>query len=218
MPRDAIKSKSVRALVVDDHPLVRDGLRARLSDERTFAVVGECGTGSDAIVEAERLRPDVVFLDLNLPDMAGTDVCAAIVERSPDVAVIVISAFADEDAVRAAFNAGARAFIVKDAEDLNLTNVVEQVLAGEIVIDPRAAASLLVTLKPGGTPPVKLSNQELRILQLAAEGFTNREIGLRLYLSPHTVKEYLSNAMRKLNSKSRIAAVMEARRQGHIKF
>lgn len=200
-------------LVVEDHRIVREGLRSRLEAE-DFSIVAEVENGAKAIEAAIKHRPDIVLLDLNLPDRPGAEVCAEILASVPETAVVVLSAYGDEASVRSAVDAGARAYLLKDAEELDLPATLRRVLAGESVLDPRAAAALLGARRQPEVP--KLSDQELNVLRLAAEGFTNPEIGARLYLSRHTVKEYLSNAMRKLDVGGRVEAVMKASQLGLI--
>ena len=211
------KDKPIRVFLVDPHPIFREGVRSRLSDPE-FAIVGEAGSGGEAIAAALRARPEVVLLDLVLPDLPGSDVCTAILERLPDAAVIVLSALTDSDSVRGAFDAGARAFLVKDATDLDLPDAIRRALRGESIIHPRAAFSLLGGLGRRSPESPMLSQQEIKVLQLVAQGLTNREIGARLYLSRHTVKEYLGHAMRKLDASSRVAAVLEAHGRGLIEL
>jgi DNA-binding NarL/FixJ family response regulator len=205
---------SVRVLLIDSHPVVRVGLRTLLPVDE-FTVVAQAHDGAEAIDAAERQQPDVVLLEADLPDRPGPAVCAAILERAPRAAVIVFSANRDDDSTRAAVEAGARGYLLKDAESLDLAEVIRRVLEGENVFDQRVAGALV----PSGTPSAgapKLSERELNVLRLAAEGLTNSEIGARLYLSRHTVKEYLSHAMRKLNVTNRVEAVLRASRLGLI--
>jgi DNA-binding NarL/FixJ family response regulator len=201
---------NARVLVVDDHRVVREGLKAGLQDE-DLHVVGDVATGAAAISAATRLRPDVVILDARLPDIPGPLVCASILERVPTAAVAFLSAYVDAELVAAAIDAGASAYLLKDAEELELADTVRRLARGERFLDARAGAVLLARRR--GDEP-RLTRSEISILRLAAEGCTNREIGAQLYLSPHTVKEYLSNAMRKLDVDSRVAAAVEADRRG----
>jgi two-component system, NarL family, response regulator DevR len=187
---------TVRVLVADGYPVVRAGIRQFLRAQ-DVAVVGEAATGAEAISEAARLHPDVVVLDATLADAC----------RQIGAAVVVLSASIAPDLVAAAAEAGAAAYLVKDLEGPELLDAVRRVAGGETLVDPRAGAAVFQAR-------ASLSSQELRVLALAAEGFTNREIGSRLYLSRHTVKEYLSNAMRKLGVDSRVSAVVEAGRRG----
>lgn len=207
--------RSIRVLVVDDHRVVRDGLRFRL-ERGGFSIVGEASTGAEAVAKAAKYKPDVVLLDLGLPDRPGAAVCAEILAAVPSTVVVVLSAHADDRSVGAALDAGASSYLLKDAEDVDLAAALIRAVRGESVLDPRAAALLLRRMGTRGEGRPELSEQERRILQLAAEGLTNREIGARLYLSRHTVKEYLSNAMRKLDVGSRVEAALEATRLGLI--
>jgi len=200
-------------VVVEDHRLVREGLRSALEAE-DFTIVAEVENGAKAIAAATEHRPDIVLLDLKLPDRSGADVCRELMGTLPETAVVVLSAYGDEESVRSAVDAGARAYLLKDAEELDLAGALRRVLGGESVIDPRAASALLDSRRQPDVP--KLSEQELNVLRLAAEGFTNPEIGARLSLSRHTVKEYLSNAMRKLEVASRVEAALKASALGLI--
>ena len=186
---------TVRVLVADGYPVVRAGLRQFL-DAPDVAVVGEAATGAEAVSAAARLRPDVVVLDAAL-----ADACREI------PAAVVLATSVAPDLVAAAAQAGAAAYLVKDLEGPELLDAVRRVAAGERLVDPRAGAAMFEAR-------AALSSQEVRVLTLAAEGCTNREIGSRLHLSRHTVKEYLSNAMRKLGVDSRVSAVVEAGRRG----
>jgi len=209
-PRDDSQRVSVSVLVACGDRISRAGIRHELDGEGV--IVDEATNGSEALAALERARPDVVVLDLTLPDRSGTEVCAAILEQQPEAAVIVLAADAARESIRAVMGAGARAFLLKDGDEIDLRDTVRRVLAGESVIDPRATAAL-VAARTLPEPP-KLSEQELNVLRLVAEGCTNPEIGTRLYLSRHTVKEYLSHAMRKLDAANRMEAVVRASQYG----
>jgi two-component system, NarL family, response regulator DevR len=209
-----VRRGRTRVLVVDDHRIVRDWVRATLPEDE-FVVTGEAATANDGIRAAERQRPDVVVLDLGLPDRSGTTVCAAVRDALPDTSIVILSSYGDDASVHAAISAGADAYLLKDAEDLDLVDTVRKVRAGESVIDPRAAASLFRDIRsPKWDDEPRLTEQEVNIVQLVAQGLTNPEIGARLFLSRHTVKEYLSRAMRKLGVSTRVEAVLEATRRG----
>jgi DNA-binding NarL/FixJ family response regulator len=200
---------AIRVLVVDGYPVVRAGIRQALR-ARDVVVVGEAGTGAAAVSEAAQLRPDVVVLDATLPDTSGPPVCEQIMARLPTAAVVFLSSSVEPELVTASADAGACAYLLKDLEPSHLLDAVRRVAAGERLVDPRAGAAAF-RARASNT---LLSSQELRVLRLAARGFTNREIGSRLFLSRHTVKEYLSNAMRKLGVDSRVEAVVEANKRG----
>jgi DNA-binding NarL/FixJ family response regulator len=203
---------STRVLLVEPNRIVREGIRAQLA--RNGAEIAEAGTGAEAIAAAGERRPAVVVLDSRLPDASAAEICEALTELLPSTPIIVLSELGDESSVAAAVDAGARAYLLKDADDLDLAAAVERVLAGESVIDPRAAAALIDSRRGAGDPT--LSRQELKVLRLVAEGLTNPEIGTRLFLSRHTVKEYLSHVMRKLEVGNRIEAVRRATELGLI--
>lgn len=199
-------------LVVEPSKIARQGIRAELVANGA-TVVAEAATGEDAITAAARHRPDVVLVGYELPDRSCTNVCAAILAEHGSAAIIVLSRSNSEASVRAALDAGARAFLLEDSADLDLSRTIDRVLAGERVVDPAAAAAILDST-PGDQP--RLTTQELNVLRLVAEGLTNPEIGERLYLSRHTVKEYVSHAMHKLEATNRIEAVRKAVELGLI--
>jgi DNA-binding NarL/FixJ family response regulator len=200
-------------LVVAPSKLVRQGIRSALAAHDTTRVVAEVTSGADAIAAAVRHRPQIVLLDADLPDRSCVDVCAAILGDHADAAVVVLARTNHEASVRAALDAGARAYLLKDSDELDLPRTIERVLAGEKVVDPAAAAAILEA-RPDDQP--RLTTQELNVLRLVAEGLTNPEIGQRLYLSRHTVKEYVSHAMRKLEATNRVEAVRKAGALGLI--
>jgi len=201
-----------RVLIVQGQRLVRQGIRAELSANGALDV-SEAASGAEALAAAAAHRPDVVLLSFELPDRPGPEICAVLLDRQPGLAVIVLSGHRDGASVRAALDAGARGYLLEDVEDLDLARAIERALGGEKVIDPRMAAALADS-RHDGQP--KLSGQELKVLRLVAEGLTNPEIGARLYLSRHTVKEYVSHAMRKLEATNRIEAVRRAAALGLI--
>jgi two-component system, NarL family, response regulator DesR len=204
---------SARVLLVEPNRIVRAGIRAELS-RNGAEIVAEAASGDEAIAAAAKHAIDVVLLDLQLPDASATEICEALTARLPGTPVIVLAERGRETDVRAAVDCGARAYVMKDADDLDLGAVIERVLAGESVIDPRAAAALIDSRRTASE--AKLTGQELKVLRFVAEGLTNPEIGRRMFLSRHTVKEYLSHAMRKLEVSNRIEAVRKATELGLI--
>jgi DNA-binding NarL/FixJ family response regulator len=209
---------STTVMIVDDHEVAREGLRALLA-KVAVEIVGEASSGLEAVKKVKECRPDVVLLDFNLPDMDGADACSRILEQSPGTAVVILSAFGDDGLVRAAVDAGARGYLLKDAGGLDLSDLIARAIAGERVIDPRAAAALMRTMGPEAAGRrVNLTPQEMRILELVGEGLSNPDIGAHMHLSKHTVKEYLGNAMQKLGVTSRVEAVLKADRLGLVKL
>ena len=197
-------------MLVEPNRIVRQGLRVELS--RSGAeIVAEPATGAEAIAAAGEHGPDIVVLDLNLPDGSATEVCATLAREDPARPVIVLADPGDEAAVGAVVECGARAYLLKDAEDFDLADVISRVLAGESVIDPRAAAVLIDSRR--SAEDAKLTAQELKVVRLAAEGLTNPEIGERLFVSRRTVETHVSHAFRKLGLSSRTQLAAEAARR-----
>lgn len=211
----------VRVLVVDDHPLVRQGTRDILERDPGIAVVGEAATGEEALALAEVLRPDVVMMDLGLPGMSGLEATRAIRQSHPEIKVLVLTIHDEEEYVLELLDAGAAGYLLKDVRDAELTAAVVTVAAGEAVLHPMATAVVLARLRSRGTaaPDVPcLSGRETAILQLVAEGLENRQIGERLLLSPRTVEVHLRNAFRKLGAHSRTEAAVVAIRLGIVRM
>jgi DNA-binding NarL/FixJ family response regulator len=199
-----------RVMLVDRHPVVHHGVRATLPSEE-FAIVAEALTGSTALRAVDTAQPDVVLVDPDLPDFNDAEICRALHERSPESAIVVFSSNRSNEVVRQATEAGAQGYVLKDAERLDLPGVLRRIASGDSVFDGGVAGALV---QGGDTARPLLSGRELAVLRLASEGLTNSQIGAQLYLSRHTVKEYLSHAMKKLEAKNRTEAVREATRRG----
>jgi two-component system response regulator DevR len=213
------KPKTVRLLLVDDHEIVRVGLRTVLSQQGSVLVVGESGTVAGAVQKTEQLKPDVVLMDVRLPDGSGVDACRDILASFPTTRVIVLTSYADDDSVLAAVLAGAHGYVLKAIDSASLIRAVRAVYEGRSILDPAVTDRALRWLRglAAGTdmPGVeKLSAQEERVLALIAEGKTNKEIATTLALSDKTVKNYLSNIFQKLHitRRAQAAAVFAKRR------
>ncbi len=205
----------IRVLLVDDHPVVREGLRALLRNEGDLDVVGEADSCSSALPEVLRAHPDVVILDIKLADGDGIEVCRQIKEADACIRVILLSAFWDDALLLRAVQAGADGYLLKQAERLDLQQSIRTAAQGESILDPALVGAMVARFRGGAAQQEQpLTEREVRLLQLVAEGLTNREIGERLYLSPYTVKEYLSALMTKLGAKKRAEAVNLAARRG----
>ncbi|BBG02909.1 MULTISPECIES: response regulator [Pseudonocardia] len=207
---------SIDVLVVDDHPMFRLGVRTRLSAEPDIVVVGEAETGARALELVERTAPDVVLVDLNLPDTDGVELIRALGVVAPRAAPLVLTMLS-ADAVTAAVRAGARGYLLKDAEPGRIVAAVRAVAAGDSVFGPQTAARLLGSLDrtgPDRTAFPGLTERELEILGLLAEGLDNSTIGRRMGLRPKTVRNYVSNVIGKLQAADRAEAVLRARRAG----
>jgi DNA-binding NarL/FixJ family response regulator len=206
----------IRLLVVDDHPVVRDGLTGMFDPEPGFEVVGEAGDGAQAVRMADALRPDVILMDLRMP---GTDGLAAIVElarRGIPARVLVLTTYDTDADVLPAIEAGATGYLLKDAPPAELVRGVRSAARGEAVLAPSVAARLISRVRSPAPPPVvaPLSARELEVLELVAAGSTNREAAARLLLSEATVKSHLVNIYDKLGVGDRAAAVAEGFNRG----
>jgi DNA-binding NarL/FixJ family response regulator len=208
----------IRLMLVDDHEVVRLGLRALFSQTGRVEVVAEAGTVADAIERAAKHRPDLVLMDLRLPDGTGLDACRDILSANPGTRVLFLTSHSDEEAVTSTILAGAAGYLLKEIGSKALINAIETVYGGESILDPKVTRSVLNRMSLLATGVVarrandeKLSPQERRILGLVVEGKTNKEIAKALALSDKTVKNYLSNAFQKLNvrRRSQAAALFE---------
>ena len=200
------ESNSIRLLIVDDHTVVRLGLHTLLSRHNGIEVVGEAGTSAAAVEQTSRLKPDVVLMDVRLPDGNGFEACRQIRKVQPDTRVLFLTSFADEEIVLESIDAGGDGYLLKEIDEENLVQAIRNVAAGKSILDPAVTRRVLERVKNTdthlGTPSTNrlgsISPQERRVLALVAEGKTNKEIGLALGLSDKTVKNYLSNIMEKL--------------------
>jgi DNA-binding NarL/FixJ family response regulator len=208
----------IRLMLVDDHEVVRLGLRALFSQTGRVEVVAEAGTVADAIERAAKHRPDLVLMDLRLPDGTGLDACRDILSANPGTRVLFLTSHSDEEAVTSTILAGAAGYLLKEIGSKALINAIETVYGGESILDPKVTRAVLNRMSLLATGVVarrandeKLSPQERRILGLVVEGKTNKEIAKALALSDKTVKNYLSNAFQKLNvrRRSQAAALFE---------
>jgi DNA-binding NarL/FixJ family response regulator len=205
-------------MLVDDHELVRQGLRSYLEKRPQMAIVAEAGTVRQALVRAARERPDVVVMDVQLPDGNGIEACRAIRSDLPDTKLIMLTGFADEEAVMSSIMAGASAYLLKTTSGEEIANAIDRVAAGESLLDPGVTRRLLDRVREmASTGPKdgepKLTENENKILERIAEGKTNREIAAEIYLSDKTVKKYVSNILDKLELRRRSeAAAYVARR------
>jgi two-component system response regulator DevR len=211
----------IRLLIIDDHEMVREGLKAMLVAEPDFAIVGDAANAEQALEMIERLSPDVALLDIRLPGVSGIDLCRTVASQYPQTAVLILTTFTDENLVAQCIQAGARGFIVKDIERFDLKRSIRAVARGEAVIDPKAAVVVLAQLRRAPqvnqeSSPEPLSTQQIVILRLIAQGLSSREIATRLYLSENTVKGYVQEILHRLGVKNRTEAVMVAVKQGWL--
>jgi two-component system response regulator DevR len=210
-----------RILIVDDHEVVREGLRALLNRKEGLAVVGDAGSVEQAVTEAARTKPDVIIMDVRLPDGSGIEACREIRQAHPETRVIMLTSYADEDAVFASILAGAAGYLLKQTRGNALADAISSVMRGESLLDPAVTQKVLERVRTSGQrgeddPLSALTDQEHKILALIAEGKTNKEIADEVFLSDKTVKNYVSNILSKLNLRRRSeAAAFIARREPH---
>ena len=198
-----------RILICDDHEIVREGLRGLLGRQADMTVVGEAGTVAEAVDAAARHKPDVVIMDIRLPDGSGVEACRAIREARPETKVIMLTSYADDDAVFASIIAGASGYLLKQTRGQAVVDAITAVAAGRSLLDPDVTGKVLerVRASRGEDPAIaSLTDQERKVLAGLAEGKTNREIGETLFLSEKTVKNYVSRILDKLGLSRRAEA------------
>jgi DNA-binding NarL/FixJ family response regulator len=204
------RTKTIRVLLVDDHEIVRVGLRSVLSQNPGIVVAGEATSVADAVLLAGKLKPDVILLDIRLPDGSGVDACRDILAAHPEIHVLFLTSYADDDSVLAAVMAGAQGYVLKAIDSHSLIRAIHGVLEGQSILDPAVTDRALRWLRGfatgQGLPSEKLSVQEDRVLALVAEGKTNKEIASALDLSDKTVKNYLASVFQKLRITRRTQA------------
>ncbi|WP_328471365.1 response regulator transcription factor [Actinoplanes sp. NBC_00393] len=206
---------TLRLVVVDDHPVVRDGLRGMLGTQPDFEVVGEAATGAEALTVVEAVRPDVVLTDLRMPEPSGGTLIRLLLERVPAVRVLVLTTHDTDSDVLPAVEAGAIGYLLKDAPREELFRAVRAAARGETVLSPSVATLLLSRVRPQQPlTQARLSQREREVLALVAEGRTNRETAAALFISEATVKTHLLHIYEKLEVPDRAAAVSAAHRRG----
>jgi len=209
---------STRVMLVDDHEVVRTGLRSLLSSQDDMEVVAEAGTAQEAVLRARSYHPDVVVLDIRLPDRSGVEVCRDIRQEHPQMAVLMLTSFSDDQALFDSIMAGAAGYVLKQIRGTELVDGIRRVARGESLLDPSVTARVLDRLRHpttrGDARLARLSPTEVRIIEMIAEGLTNRAIGERIGLAEKTVKNYVSSILAKMhmNRRSEAAAYLAEHR------
>jgi DNA-binding NarL/FixJ family response regulator len=215
MDEEVQACKQIAVFLLDDHEIVRMGVRELLETEPDIKVVGEAGTAASALARIPALRPDVAVLDVRLPDGDGVTVCRQIRSTMPDLACLMLTSYADDQALFDAVLAGAAGYVLKQIRGSDLVGAVRTVASGQSLLDPAAAAALMARLR-GQTsrtdPLAGLTGQERKILELIGDGLTNRQIGERMFLAEKTVKNYISGLFAKLGMERRAQAAAYATR------
>ena len=210
-----MKPARITILLVDDHEVVRQGLRSLLSLEKDFVIVGEAATAEESVREAVRLQPHLILLDMKLPDGTGPDTCATLLKCAPESRILMLTSYSDDTMVVAAIRSGAHGYLLKDIRSPELTQAIRAVASGQSYLDTRVAQQTLTWIRrrsaqsqaPLPRERAQLSPQERAILPLLAEGKTNKEIAASLKLSDKTVKNYLAHIFDKLQVSRRTEAV-----------
>lgn len=203
----------IRVFLLDDHEIVRRGVRDVMEDSGRIEVVGEAGTAAEALSRIPPTRPQVAVLDVRLPDGNGVEVCREIRDRHPEIQCLMLTSFTDDEALFQAIMAGAAGYLLKQIKGPDIVDAIERVAAGQSLLDPAVTARVLERLR---TPPeederlASLTGQERKVLELIAEGLTNRQIGERIHLAEKTVKNYVSNLLTKLGMERRTQAAVYA--------
>lgn len=203
----------IRVFLLDDHEVVRRGVADLLSSESDIDVVGEAGTAAEALARIPALSPDVAVLDVRLPDGNGVEVCREMLSALPGLKCLMLTSFADDEALFDAIIAGASGYVLKQIRGNDLVDAVRRVAAGESLLDPSATGRVLDRLRRGESRDPRfesLTEQERRILELIGEGLTNREIGERMFLAEKTVKNYVSNLLAKMGMERRTQVAVYA--------
>ncbi len=206
----------IRVLLIDDHAVVREGLRAFLELQEGIEVVGEAADGAEGLAEAERLRPDVVLMDLLMPGLDGVAAMRELRGRLPAARAIVLTSFLDEDRLLPALRAGAAGYLLKNAPPAEVARAVRAAHAGEAVLDPVVAARLVETLARDDEPLDRLTPREREVLVLLGRGFPNKQIARELHLSEKTVKTHVGHVLAKLGVADRTQAAVAAVRAGLV--
>jgi DNA-binding NarL/FixJ family response regulator len=212
----------IRVLVADDHPVFRRGMRAILGAEPDTELVGEATDGEEAISQALELHPDVILMDLNMPKVSGIEATRRIIEVSPNIAILMLTMFEDDKSIFAAMRAGAHGYVLKGADGAETLRAIHAAASGAAIFSPPITRRLTeyFAIPEGGSttssvqPFPNLTEREHEILSLMAEGFTNSAIATRLYLSPKTVRNYVSSVFTKLQVSDRSQAIVQARQAG----
>jgi two-component system, NarL family, response regulator LiaR len=212
-------SQIIHVLIVDDHTIVRKGIRALLAEIGGIEVVGEAADGQEAIVQADRLHPDVILMDLAMPRMNGIEATRQIKARQPESRVLVMTSFATDGKVLPAIKAGAQGYLLKESAPEDLVQAIHQICRGESSLHPVIARKVLQEIAhPSDRPPTTdpLTEREVEVLRLVARGLSNQDIAEELYISPATVRSHVSSIMGKLYLANRVQATLYALREGLV--
>lgn len=207
----------ITILIVDDHEVVRRGIRALLSEEEDFQVIGEAENGEQGLDMLRELKPDLALIDIRMKGMSGSTLCRLARQEGLETMLVILTSYADEELVQTCLQLGVQGYILKDIHGFDLVQSIRSIMEGESILAPQATSVAMRWIQDSTKRTANsktLSLRDIEILQLMAEGLTNREIGQKLYLSENTIKTYVLDIFRHLEVKNRIEAVVTAYRQG----
>jgi DNA-binding NarL/FixJ family response regulator len=212
----------IKILIADDHPVVREGLISMIKREPDFKVVGEAANGIEAVNKTKELKPDIVLMDLRMPELDGVEAIRQISATVPSTRFIILTTYSDDEFIFKGIEVGARAYLLKDAPREDLFKAIRAVYRGESLIQPVVASKVLDRFaelsRQAHAPAEILSEREIEVLALMAKGDANKEIAAQLHITDSTVKTHISSIFQKLNAKDRTEAVMQAIKRGIIKI
>ena len=215
-PAEESRLQPIRIILVDDHAIVREGVRAVLDEHADFRVVGEYANGADAIAAVGALAPDVALVDLKMPGLTAPQTISGLIERAPCLRVLVFTSFGEDALIRATLDAGAIGFLLKDALQHDLVNAIRSVASGDAFLAPAAQRQLMELLRKPQVARDTLTAREHDVLKLVAEGLSNKQIANRLHLTEGTVKGYVSQILAKLRLEDRTQVALYAVRNGMV--
>jgi two-component system NarL family response regulator len=210
---DKSMNTKIRILIADDHPIFREGLVELLTRQKDMSVIGQAGNGEEVCQLYDKLSPDLLLLDLRMPKKDGLEVIKDLMSRAPKPRILVMTNYQATEDIRLALTAGAKGYLLKDAEPAQLWDTVRSVFAGDVVLPPGVSGKLVASL---GQP--ELSQREMQVLRQLCAGDSNKEIAQKIYLSESSVKFYINNVYKKLGAVGRIAAVAIAVRRGMVRI
>jgi two-component system, NarL family, response regulator DevR len=210
----------IRIAIIDDHEMVREGLRAILQTEPDFEIVAESESAEGIVELVDQTKAEVVLLDARLPCVSGPEACRLLAASHPETAVLIVSTYSDDELVNQCIQAGAKGYLIKDIERFSLKESIRAVHRGEAAVSPAVAAKVLARLRHTATSDVpagpQLSNSQREILRLISQGYSNREIASRIHLSENTVKSHTQEIFRKLQVRNRVEAAIRATKEGWL--
>ena len=210
-----VKEDKIRLMVVDDHRVVRSGVKALIETEEDLEVIGEATDGREAVTKAKAMAPDLVLMDLVMPEMDGVEATRRITKEGVDLEILILTSFSEEERIIQAIKAGASGYLIKDASPKELVSAIKDTYRGESTLDPKVAGTVLRSMQEENDQPAEeLTEREIEVLELIAEGLPNDDIANELYISERTVRSHVSNILGKLNMQNRTQAALYAVRQG----